>query len=41
MENKKVPQLRFNIIENEKLKTENWENALASEIFVDPVINSV
>lgn len=34
MENKKVPQLRFNIIENEKLKTENWENALASEIFV-------
>lgn len=30
----KVPQLRFNIIESGKLKTENWENALASEIFV-------
>lgn len=34
MENKKVPQMRFNIIENGKWKTENWENALASEIFV-------
>lgn len=34
MENKKVPQLRFSKIESGKLKTENWENALASEIFV-------
>lgn len=34
MENKKVPQLRFNIIENEKLKDENWFSAPASEIFI-------
>ena len=34
MENKKVPQLRFNIIENEKLKYENWFSAPASEIFI-------